>query len=212
MAINCRLSEKSLFGWVKSGQINLCAIHNIKAKWYIEATKGKEHRKMEMTLGKRIAVLRKEKGLKQDTLAEALGVSPQAVSKWENDQTCPDISLLPKLAELLGVSVDELLSGKKMELAQAVKVLPPEERKDIKDMMLRIVVDSHDGDRVRVNLPVALVQVAMEMGMEMPQVSGNAALKNIDLEQIMELVRQGAIGNLVEVESSDGDIVRIFVE
>lgn len=167
---------------------------------------------MEMTLGKRIAMLRRQKGLKQDTLAEVLGVSPQAVSKWENDQTCPDISLLPKLAELLGVSVDELLSGKKMELEQTAKILPPEERKDIKEMMLRIVVDSADGDRVRVNLPMALVQVAMEMGMEMPQVSGNAALKNIDLSQILAMVQQGAIGNLVEVESSDGDVVRIFVE
>lgn len=81
---------------------------------------------MNMTLGKRIAALRREKELKQDTLAEALGVSPQAVSKWENDQTCPDISLLPKLAELLGVSVDELLSGKKQELAPSVQILPPE--------------------------------------------------------------------------------------
>lgn len=167
---------------------------------------------MDMTLGKRIAALRKEKGLKQDALAEALGVSPQAVSKWENDQTCPDISLLPKLADLLGVSVDELLSGKEQELAQPVQILPPEKRKDIKDMMLRIVVDSSDGDRVRVNLPMALVQVAMEMGMEMPQVSGNAALKGIDLGQILIMVQQGAIGNLVEVESSDGDVVRIFVE
>jgi len=165
-----------------------------------------------MTLGKRIAMLRRQKGLKQEDLANTLGVSSQAVSKWENDQTCPDISLLPKLAELLGVSVDELLSGKKNELAETVKVLPPEERKDIKDMMLRIVVDSADGDRVRVNLPMALVQVALEMGMEMPQISGNAALKSIDLAQIVELVRQGAIGNLVEAESSDGDTVRIFVE
>lgn len=167
---------------------------------------------MEMTLGKRIAALRRQKGLKQEDLANELDVSPQAVSKWENDQTCPDISLLPRLAQLLGVSVDELLSGKKENLPQTVQILPPEERKDLKDMMLRIVVDSADGDHVRVNIPMALVQVALDMGMEMPQVSGNAALKNIDLAQIMELVRQGAVGNLIEVDSSDGDIVRIYVE
>jgi len=59
---------------------------------------------------------------------------------------------------------------------------------------------------------MALVQVALEMGMEMPQISGNTALKSIDLAQIVELVRQGAIGNLVEAESSDGNTVRIFVE
>ena len=166
---------------------------------------------MEMTIGKRIAALRREKNLKQDDLAQMLEVSPQAVSKWENDQTCPDISLLPKLAKILGVSVDELLSGKQ-ELQPVVTLVPEEQRKDIKDMMLRIVVDSSDGDKVRVNLPMALVQLAMEMGMEMPQVSGNDALKGIDWAQVMDLVRYGAMGNLVEVESADGDIVRIFVE
>ena len=166
---------------------------------------------MEMTIGKRIAALRRETNLKQDDLAQILEVSPQAVSKWENDQTCPDISLLPKLAKILGVSVDELLSGKQ-EAQPVVTLVPEDQRKDIKDMMLRIVVDSSDGDKVRVNLPMALVQLAMEMGMEMPQVSGNDALKNIDWAQIMNLVRNGAMGNLVEVESADGDIVRIFVE
>ena len=166
---------------------------------------------MEMTIGKRIAALRREKNLKQDDLAQMLEVSPQAVSKWENDQTCPDISLLPKLAKILGVSVDELLSGKQ-ELQPVVTLVPEDQRKDIKDMMLRIVVDPADGDKVRVNLPMALVQLAMEMGMEMPQVSGNDALKDIDWAQVMELVRHGAMGNLIEVESADGDIVRIFVE
>ena len=165
---------------------------------------------METTLGRRIALLRKQRDLKQDDLARLLDVSPQAVSKWENDQTCPDIGLLPKLAQILGVTTDELLSGKQ-EL-QEVRVLPPEERKDIKDMLLRIIVDSSDGDKVRINLPMALVQIALDMGTEMPQISGKEALKNIDLNQIMELVRQGAIGNLVEVESADGDTVRIFVE
>ena len=166
---------------------------------------------MEMTIGKRIAALRREKNLKQDDLAQMLEVSPQAVSKWENDQTCPDISLLPKLAKTLGVSVDELLSGKQ-ELQPVVTLVPEDQRKDIKDMMLRIVVDPANGDKVRVNLPMALVQLAMEMGMEMPQVSGNDALKDINWAQVMELVRHGAMGNLIEVESVDGDIVRIFVE
>ncbi len=163
------------------------------------------------TLGRRIANLRKEKQLTQDELAQLLDVSPQAVSKWENDQTCPDISLLPKLAKILGVTVDELLCGKEKQTPD-VMMVPAEERKDIKDMILRIVVDSADGDKVRVNLPLGLVQVGLEMGMSMPQLGGNDVLKNIDLNQILEMVRQGAVGNLVEVESADGDIVRIFVE
>ena len=165
---------------------------------------------MDMTIGKRIALLRKEKGLTQEELATHMGVSPQAVSKWENDQNCPDISALPKLAKLLGVSVDELLEGKQ-ELAP-VRLLPPEERKDLKDMMLRVTVDSHEGDRVRVNVPLALVEVAMEIGMEMPQINGTDALKGVDMNKVLRLVREGLVGNLVEVDSADGDKIRIFVE
>jgi len=166
---------------------------------------------MDTTIGKRIASLRKDKGMKQEDLAGTLGISGQAVSKWENDQTRPDISLLPQLAKVLGVTVDELLSGKQA-VAPAVQILPQEQRKDIKNMMLRIIVDSSDGDKVRINLPIALVQVAIDSGMDMPQISGSGALKHIDWNQILSMISQGVIGNLVEVESSDGDVVRIFVE
>ena len=165
---------------------------------------------MDMTIGKRIAHLRKKKGLTQEELANAMGVSPQAVSKWENDQTCPDISALPTLSKLLGVTVDELLGCEAQ--VPAVRVLPPEERKDPRDMMLRIIVDSAEGDKVRVNLPIALVEVAMEIGMEMPQINGNEALNGVDMKKVLELVRLGCVGNLVEVESADGDQVRILVE
>ena len=64
---------------------------------------------MEQTLGKRIMENRKRLGLTQDALAEKLGVTAQAVSKWENDQSCPDITTLPKLADIFGISTDALL-------------------------------------------------------------------------------------------------------
>ena len=63
------------------------------------------------TLGRRIARLRLARTATQERLAKELNVSPQAVSKWENDINYPDISLLTDLARFLGVSVDELLSG-----------------------------------------------------------------------------------------------------
>ena len=63
------------------------------------------------TFGRRIARLRLAKTATQERLAKELNVSPQAVSKWENDINYPDISLLPDLARFLGVSIDELLSG-----------------------------------------------------------------------------------------------------
>ena len=64
---------------------------------------------METTLGKRIVQNRKRIGLTQDQLAEQLGVTAQAVSKWENDQSCPDINMLPRLSDIFGISTDELL-------------------------------------------------------------------------------------------------------
>ena len=60
-------------------------------------------------INEQIAFLRKQKGLTQEDLANALGVTNQAVSKWESAQCCPDIQLLPDLAKLFDVSVDELL-------------------------------------------------------------------------------------------------------
>lgn len=165
------------------------------------------------TLGKRISALRREKELTQDDIAERLGVSPQAVSKWENDQTCPDITLLPDLAKLLGVSVDRLLTGESDEKQPDVRLLPQAEKKDISDMILRIEVDSSDGDKVRINLPMGIVEAGIEMGASMSNIGINGeAAKNIDFTKILEAAKSGAVGNLVDVESSDGDVVRIFVE
>lgn len=164
---------------------------------------------MSDTIGKRISSLRKEKGITQEDIAEKLGVSPQAVSKWENDISYPDILILPKLSKILGVTVDDLISEKSMN---ETRVLPKEQRKNIDDMMLRVYVNSVAGDKVRVNLPMALVRMGLEMGMSMPEVSGNAALKDIDFKQLIQMVESGLIGKLVEVESADGDTVEVVVE
>ena len=64
------------------------------------------------TLGAKIAALRKECGMTQLELAEKMGVTDKAVSKWERDLSCPDVNTIPKLAELFGVSVDELMQVK----------------------------------------------------------------------------------------------------
>lgn len=74
------------------------------------------------TLGRRIARLRLAKTATQERLAKELSVSPQAVSKWENDINYPDISLLPDLARFLGVSVDELLSGASASTQESASV------------------------------------------------------------------------------------------
>lgn len=64
------------------------------------------------TIGKNIAELRKNKGMTQEVFGSVLGVSPQTVSKWENNTNMPDITLLPVIADIFEVSVDELLGRK----------------------------------------------------------------------------------------------------
>jgi transcriptional regulator with XRE-family HTH domain len=70
-------------------------------------------------IGNRIALLRKEKGLTGEKFAEALGVSPQAVSKWENGKCLPETALLPAVAALLGTSIDSILIPQELVILDA---------------------------------------------------------------------------------------------
>lgn len=78
---------------------------------------------MEQSLGKRIIAHRKRLGLTQDALAEQLGVTAQAVSKWENDLSCPDIGMLPRLAAIFGTTTDELLGVDRTDDAKVGEVV-----------------------------------------------------------------------------------------
>ena len=86
------------------------------------------------TFGNMVAALRKEKGMTQLELAEKMGVTDKAVSKWERDLSCPDINSLPKLADVFGVSVEELMQIKK-EAGIPVSKAP-----QIMDIALKAVV------------------------------------------------------------------------
>ena len=85
---------------------------------------------MKKTLGTMIAELRKQHGMTQLELAEKMGVTDKAVSKWERDLSCPDINSIPNLAEVLGVSVEELMQVKKeaevpvSKVSQIMEIVP----------------------------------------------------------------------------------------
>ena len=163
---------------------------------------------MKETFGQRFSRFRKNLGLKQDDIAEKVNISAQAVSKWENDLSAPDISTLPILADILNVSLDELL-GREVE---EIKIVPEGKRKDINSMLIKINVLSSEGDKVKVNLPLAIIKLCIDAGMELPNINGMDSLKNIDFNQIFMLIDAGVIGKLVEVESADGETVSITVE
>ena len=234
------------------------------------------------TLGRRIARLRLARTATQERLAKELNVSPQAVSKWENDINYPDISLLPDLARFLGVSVDELLSGAsasaqesavvqesaaEKSTAEVVSVAADEpaeiveesteqdsqgiatqssgfsfgklfgksmlkvEKNDEADGSkkkgvrlgngsakhgLHLYVVSDDGDVVDMCVPLGLAKFVLNSGI---QVSGSylnqetqEQLSNINLDALMEAAKTGESGTLVDITSSDGDIVKIWFD
>ncbi len=79
----------------------------------VQTSKTRRNEQMKkQTLGMMISSLRKEKGMTQLELAEKMGVTDKAVSKWERDLSFPDINSIPKLAEIFEVSVDELMQVK----------------------------------------------------------------------------------------------------
>ena len=165
---------------------------------------------MKNTIGARIAEQRKQKGMTQEALAETLGVSAQAVSKWENDVSCPDISLLPALAEKLEISLDELLGGKKAE--ERVRITPAPQR-SVEELNLMIRVQSADGDRVRVCLPLVLFKALLVGGGSFIKCGGkDVGSFDVNWDQIFRLAESGVIGKIAEVESADGDTVEVVGE
>ena len=159
------------------------------------------------TIGQNIARLRKEKGITQEQLAEICNVSPQAVSKWENDNSCPDVTLLKLLARTFGVSVDELLDdgeGPITKLAEA---------DGTKAKLLKIRLISKDG-KVNVNLPVALFEMLLANDdiKDKIKIGNSNTFQSIDFQEIMRLISFGVMGKLVEIEGADGEIVEIWVE
>ena len=86
----------------------------------------RERKTIMKSVGERIAELRKEKNMTQEALAAALNVSSQAISKWENNATMPDISLLPRIADAFDVTVDDLFGRrtKPPKYIRSVEELP----------------------------------------------------------------------------------------
>lgn len=167
-----------------------------------------------LSLGHRIQALRKEQGLTQDALAERMGVTPQAVSKWENDLSCPDIMSLPQLAQELHTTVDTLLTGSTADSTPAAPAKKPEA------LIVRLAFHSEDGTRLCVNLPFTVFRLGAmydliffsfhteEGAQDAEQIA--RALAGVDFKHVVRLIESGVTGTLVDVNF--GDRLTIWVE
>lgn len=170
----------------------------------------KEELDMEMTLGERIAMLRRQKNLTQEELAAEFGLSAQAVSKWERGESCPDIMLLPQLAKRLGVTVDALLTG---EMPQETYLAQGGQRKPVEQLILKIRVTDGPKTRANINVPLMLVRMLSEMndGQASVHLGNSDVFEHIDMEMLMRLVDSGVMGKLIEIDDDDAH-VEVFVE
>lgn len=164
---------------------------------------------MEKTIGKKLYDLRKQSGFTQDYVAEKLGVSAQAVSKWENDIACPDIMTLPKIAEIYGITIDELFKNE--EVHSKVKYEKTEKVNET-ELIFRVYVDTVNGDTVKVNLPYALVKELIKVGKNISGIVAGVDLSGVNFESIFKMVEMGVLGEIVTVETQNGDDIRVVVE
>lgn len=163
----------------------------------------------ESTLGARIADARKNKGYTQEEFSQLLGVSPQAVSKWENDISCPDIMLLPKISELLEISTDELLTGKMPNMEDFNK--RTNTNVDISKLKLRIRVLTPNKKPVNISVPAVLAKKVAKLGNGISGIVGTAALTNEQIEQIFALIDEGVTGEILNIVSDDDTNVIIEI-
>ncbi|WP_277063816.1 helix-turn-helix domain-containing protein [Schaalia cardiffensis] len=114
-----------------------------------------------MSLEARIKNLRKQSGMSQESMGERIGVSRQAITKWENGTGVPDVSNLIAIAELFQVSLDELLSGEKRERKQNDYLFESRTEYDldgVKDFDINlggahtVTMSSYEGEKVQVSL------------------------------------------------------------
>ena len=157
------------------------------------------------TIGKNIAYYRKQLGYTQEELSEKMNVTSQAISKWENDLSYPDLTTTMELAAILHVSVDQLLHGQ-----PDLPVATDADTEQIAQRILRIHTRSENGEapfEVTVRIPVAMLLVADANGTLEELVGENAS----QVALAIGMIREGAKGTLVECQAGEVS-VQITVE
>lgn len=162
--------------WV--GKKNTGFNHAVIAKkrfvgYSIRAAANHAQEEMTMTIGKKIAQYRRKLNITQEALATQLGVSNQAVSKWEADTCCPDIQLLPKLADIFEVTLDELFDR---ETKQPAADLPWEDDGTLRAVLFvgRKLIGGHPAaERIQFHYEGPALNVESAFSVTCDEVQGN---------------------------------------
>ena len=139
-----------------------------------------------MSIGTNIAVYRKNKGLTQSELGEMLGVTNQAVSKWESEVSMPDVMLLPEIAKVLGVTLESLYNLNENKEAAIIG----------DDRIVVLDVES-DGAKVKCSVPLEALKGLTSMLGE----------QGTSLGEIFEKFGDDFTGTIVDVEADDAKVI-----
>ncbi len=162
-----------------------------------------------MTLVEQIKHYRKQAGLSQEKMAELIGVSRQAITKWENGTGIPDISNLMAIADLFQISVDELLSNEKAEKKQAEYIYESQTEYDIDgqknyDINLgganTVELRAYDGEKIRVSVLSNVIKT----------ISSDFKIKIDDNKNAID-VEMHRLNNATEAMAKDGLAVKILL-
>lgn len=166
-----------------------------------------------MNLGNNISERRKAKGMTQEELATKLGVSPQAVSKWENNLSCPDITLLPEISKLFGISVDELLGVAPIKAEEKTtnenninnepESVYNEPVTSGKKATKLIITRELNGKVTTVKVPLGIVR----FGLNISGIFGG--LTGAQASSVDNAIRTGLCGEILSVDGENGEKVTI---
>lgn len=154
-----------------------------------------------MNIGSNISALRKQKGITQEELANALGVSPQAVSKWENNSSCPDVSLLTSIADYFGVTVDALLRAEEEKIIDDSKIDTAERQSINSNKKINIKIVQQNGKENNIKVPFGFVKLGLNIG------SMFGLDKNIS-EKINAILEEN-VSDVVDVTTENGEHITI---
>lgn len=159
-----------------------------------------------MNIGNNIAALRKEKGITQEELAKILGVSAQAVSKWENNSSCPDVALLTDIADYFGVTVDALLRASEDEITSAkTESFASAQTQNNFNRSINIKIVQQNGKTNNVKIPFKFAKIGLNIG----NIFG---LDKEIADKIGALIDGESIGELVDIFTENGEYITITLD
>ena len=178
-----------------------------------------------MNIGEKIKTLRKERGLSQNALADRLGVTFQAVSKWETGATMPDVALIPAMASFFGVSTDDLFDFSLLKTEKAVELIVDDfrahygkgeicEDPELGEEIIRAGLKSYPGNDILLNCLLEIIptperaEEVIEIGMQLVSSTRRDEIKYDAYWIMAEAYR--SIGETALCESMINEIPEIY--